>query len=198
MSLSIFVEAEFPVMFQTGTPYDNIKREHLDIIGNHVLTEILFLKAQRPTPIPTPVIPKTFPGMNLNEILKQLDSSVKKYNDMPNVFPKMQTNPYRDVRYLSAHLLIAFISIFEIYESGLIAYYAAPFPSPPPPGYPTTPIPKPFPAPIITVPTLEEETCKQYLINNVRGKSSHAPDVNNNMERYIGAWTKFLLTEVFL
>lgn len=167
---------------------------HFDLIGNHFISEISFIKAQRPTPVQMVVIPKTPIGTNLSFLQTQLDSLV--FVD----FPELKINPWRNTKFISPYLLSAFCTAFEINLGALILYYNTPTGAVPP-GYPTIPIPQPIVIPAPVVPPLETNILQQYFIASIFSNVSNiepSPTLTPELQNFIKAWSDFMVLEVFV
>lgn len=192
MTLSLVIKSKIPTFEFFGPA-----AQQLDIIGNHYLTEILALKAQRPSPAPTPVFPKTDPINNKRVILKKLDDNIKEWNKSNT--PKQSYGIWENSDYVSKHILDSYDTIFQNLQAGLIIYYNTPNPAAPPPGYPTTPIPKPLPN--TTDPLLTIEAIKTRLISDINSKISETnPTVvmTSQLELFLEGFSEFMTIEIFV
>jgi len=192
VTLSLIIKSKIPTFEFTGPA-----AQQLDLIGSHYVSEILALKAQRPTPSPTPVIPKTDPSNNKNVILKTLDENIIEWNKSNT--PIQPRGIWENSDFVSKHILDSYDNIFQNIQLGLIVYYNTPNPAAPPPGYPTTPISQPLPN--ITNPVLNLSAIKARLISDINSKIPQTdPTVvmTSQLQLFLEAWAEFMTTEIFL
>lgn len=189
---------------QYSSDDSGLESKHLDIIGSHLKAEIPFLIAQRPAPAPTVVSPKTPIGTNKETILVLIDNDFTAYNStIPDEesYRRYTFNPWRETRFISSYLLTGLIDCFEQNEIALISYYNAPNASPPPAGYPTTPIPKPISIPAPSTIPLTISGCATYIRSVVSAglANTNPPAVlTSEVDNFLNALGDFIVNEVFV
>jgi len=181
--------------------FDSIVGESLNVMNIHFISEIIFLKLQRPDPTPKLVIPKTVIGKNREKIISMIDTKIDNYNFDKNEHERIERNPFDYPQSVLFHILNAFCKAYENNVTGLIAYYLTPNPIPPPLGYPTTPIPKPITIPSPVNPSLEKNSLKAFFKQEIEPKLPLTfPLVlwTPQLELFIEGWIDFLISEVFV
>jgi len=183
------------------TDFSAVAMKAIKEIGNHFETEIDFLKAQRPSPNPIVVTPKTPLGQNFKKCLSLADKVHSQYNaTKPKDEAKIEFNPWNEPKFVSYHLLKTFVSAYEINLGALIAYYGASTGTTPP-GYPTVPIPQPIVIPAPVVPPLVNPAISAYLLAGISAgipQTDPTVVITSQLKDFIQAWTDFMLLDVFV
>jgi len=172
---------------QTHIPFQGRRVQTLNTLGAYFIAEMTALKAQRPNPTPTEVTPVTPIGLTLQVALGILDVD-------SNSNWQLSRNPWRDENYASKPILEAFVEAYENNLSALIVLYNTPNPTPPPDGYPTTPITKPIPG--ATIP-LVKETLLLYFQSKITASKFRHKNFTPQMLKFLEGWIDFLMLEVF-
>lgn len=196
MTLPSQILKQFP-----NTDTSAVAMQAIAEIGNHFETEIKFLQAQRPSPVPTPTTPKTPIGKNFQKCLDLADAVHTKYNkSKPEDEAEIKFNPWNEPKFVGYHILKAFVTAYEINLVALITYYNTPTGGTPT-GYPTTPITKPIVIPAPVVPPLVSATISAYLLASISAgipQTDPTVIITPELQKWIQAWSDFLVTDVFI
>jgi len=162
----------------------------LDAVGNHIQEEIDHIVDTYVQLGPVVQSPTTPIGDNYEKVLEIIDN-----------LELADYNPFREDNILSYYFLTDMIDILEANLESLISYYSTVVSSPPPTGYPQSPVPLPIPSIIpsaipLLKPTLilKFTTTIQSNINNIDNLTTITPEINT----FVSALSDYFMLEAFL